>query len=107
MSQRPGERPIPSLQRKAAIASGAEVILTLNLKDFPSDRLPSGIVALAPDPFLVRVFDFNDEALLHTMSEHRESLTRPPKTAEEYIDALRHGGLIELAERATVCLDRI
>lgn len=91
----------------AAIACGAEVILTLNLKDFPPEHLPSGIVALAPDPFLVQVFDLNPAALLHTMTEHRASLTRPPKTAEEYVDSLRHGGLVELAQRVAERLDQI
>ena len=91
----------------AAITCGAEVILTLNLKDFPPDQLLSGIVALAPDPFLVQVFELNSAALLNTMAEHRASLTRPPKTAEEYIESLRHGGLVELANRVAERLDQI
>ena len=91
----------------AAIACGAEVILTLNLKDFPPAQLPSGIVALAPDRFLVQIFDLNSAALLHTMAEHRASLARPPKSAEEYVAALRHGGLTELALRVAEHLDRI
>ena len=91
----------------AAIACGAEVILTVNLKDFPPEHLPSGIVALTPDPFLVQVFDLNPAALRHTMAEHRASLTQPPKTAEEYVEALRHGGLVELARRVADQLDQI
>ena len=41
------------------------------------------------------------------MAEHRASLTRPPKTAEEYVESLRHGGLVELAKRVTERLDQI
>ena len=91
----------------AAIACGAEVILTLNLKDFPPQQLPDGIVALAPDPFLVQVFDLNPAALLAIMAEHRASLTRPLKTAEEYVEAFRHGGLNELAVRVAEHFDQI
>lgn len=91
----------------AAIASGAEVILTLNSKNFPPQQLPDGIVALAPDPFLVQVFDLNSAALLNIMAAHRASWTRPPKIAVQYVEALRHGGLKELAGRVTEQLDQI
>ena len=91
----------------AAMACGAEVILTLNLKDFPPQLLPDGMVALAPDPFLVQVFDLNPPALLTIMAEHRASLTRPAKSAEQYVEALRHGGLKEPGARVAEHLDRI
>jgi predicted nucleic acid-binding protein len=91
----------------AAITGGAEVVLTLNLKDFPGDRLPEGVSAVAPDDFLCRVFDHNPAALLQTMTAHRASLTRPPKSAEEYVESLRNGGLIELTHRVTAWLDQI
>jgi hypothetical protein len=41
------------------------------------------------------------------MTAHRASLTRPPKTAEEYVESLRNGGLIELAQRVSSRLDLI
>jgi hypothetical protein len=91
----------------AAITCGAEVVLTLNLRDFPGDRLPEGLSAVAPDEFLCRVFDQNPAALLQTMTAHRASLTRPPKTPEEYVESLRNGGLIELAQRVSSRLDLI
>lgn len=91
----------------AAITGGAEVLLTLNLRDFPGDRLPEGLSAVAPDEFLCRVFDHNPTALLQTMTAHRASLTRPAKSAEEYVESLRKGGLIELAQRVSARLDQI
>jgi hypothetical protein len=91
----------------SAIFCGAEAILTLNLKDFPSDQLPDGLSAASPDEYLCRLFDHNPAALLQTMTAHRASLTRPPKTAEEYVESLRRGGLTELAQRVNARLDRI
>lgn len=91
----------------AAMTGGAETILTLNLKDFPVDQLPEGLTAIAPDDFLSRLFDHNPAALLQTMTVHRASLTRPAKTAEEYVESLRKGGLTELAQRVSSRLDQI
>ncbi len=91
----------------AAITSSCEIILTLNLKDFPSEQLPEGIAALAPDEFLNQVFDDNSASLLQVMKEHRASLTRPPKTAEEYIETLKNGGLLQLAQRVMAHIDQI
>lgn len=91
----------------AALAGGAETILTLNLKDFPTDRLPDGLVAVPPDEFLSRLYDHDPTALLQAMAAHRASLTRPPKTPEEYADSLVNGGLAELARRVRSRLDQI
>jgi len=91
----------------AAITSSCDIILTLNLKDFPTEQLPEGMVAMAPDRFLSQLFDHNSASLLQVMKEHRASLTRPPKTAEEYIETLKNGELLQLAQRVTAHLDQI
>lgn len=42
----------------AALCAGAEVIVTFNLKDFPSEFLvPHGIAAVHPDEFVVNLLD--------------------------------------------------
>jgi predicted nucleic acid-binding protein len=81
----------------AAVTGGAEVVLTL----------PEGVSAVAPDEFLCRVFDHNPAAFLQTMTAHRASLTRPPRTPEEYVESLKKGGLTELAQRVSARLDQI
>jgi hypothetical protein len=39
----------------AALAAGASLIITFNLKDFPSSHLPDGMAAIDPDALRDRV----------------------------------------------------
>lgn len=84
----------------AAVTAGASVILTTNLKDFPADQLPAGIVAAAPDFFLSQLFAVYPEEILETMREHRQQLQKPSKTVEEYLATLSANGLVRLMEMA-------
>lgn len=80
----------------AAIRSGAAVIVTQNLKDFPQDKLdPYGIEAQHPDTFITRLFDLNPGAVVGAAQEHRASLKNPPKTVDEYLDTLERQGLTQ------------
>ena len=59
----------------AAVRSGADVIVTQNLKDFPEEKLdPYGIEAQHPDTFITFLFDLNAGAVLAAAQEHRASL---------------------------------
>jgi hypothetical protein len=91
----------------AAIVAGAEVILTLNLKDFPKSALPPAIQAIAPDAFLSQLFDEFPESFLSTMQEHRRTLRKPSKTAEQYLATLAASGLSELVRKAGAFKDSI
>jgi predicted nucleic acid-binding protein len=78
----------------AAIESQATVIVTFNLRHFPAARLaPYGITAMPPDAFTLELYKATPEDFLQAVQIHRASLTRPPKTAEEYLAALAHGQL--------------
>jgi predicted nucleic acid-binding protein len=80
----------------AAIRSGAEVIVTQNLKDFPAEQLdPYGIEAQHPDTFISHLIDLNRDAVVAAAREHRASLKNPPKTVTEYLDTLERQGLTQ------------
>lgn len=84
----------------AAIRSGAQAIITFNLKDFPEKTLGQyDIEALHPDAFIENQLDLNQGAVIATAKQHREALKNPPKTAEEYIETLAAQGLAISADR--------
>ncbi len=84
----------------AAIASGAETIVTFNLADFPQDALaPYGIRALHPDTFLLELLEAAPDDFAAAVRAHRMSLRNPPRTPDEYLIQLVVSGLRETASR--------
>ena len=82
----------------AAIEGGADLIVTGNLRDFPSDCLaPHGLTAQDPDAFIADLFDTNLEAVLAAVRGHRAALKNPPRTADEHLAVLGRLGLIRTA----------
>jgi predicted nucleic acid-binding protein len=80
----------------AAIQGHADVIVTMNLRDFPSDVLaPLGIEAQHPDEFVVQLLGLAPDAVVDAANDHRRSLKNPHKTATEYLDALERHGLTQ------------
>jgi hypothetical protein len=76
----------------AALACVADLIVTLNTRDFPADVLALfGLVAVAPDAFVLSLLDSG--IVVAAAAEHRASLVRPPLSAAEYLDALRRNAL--------------
>jgi hypothetical protein len=65
----------------AAVRSGAQTIVTFNLKDFPEDALlPWNITAQSPDEFLVHQYHLAPEVVVQKLQEQ----------------AARHGGMERL-----------
>ncbi|MGK7947551.1 MAG: PIN domain-containing protein [Xenococcaceae cyanobacterium] len=80
----------------AAIRCNADVILTFNLKDFPDRCLAEyGIEAQHPDEFILHLIDLNSSIVCQSAKQHRNSLKKPPKTRNEYLDTLLNQGLPE------------
>lgn len=82
----------------AAIRAGADVIVTYNTADFPSQTLAKwGIEAQHPDAFLMHLFDLAPQVVCAAAKRQRESLKNPPKTAEEFIATFERQGLPQTA----------
>jgi hypothetical protein len=80
----------------AAIRGRADVIVTMNLKDFPEAVLDSfGIEAQHPDEFILHLLGLSPDAVLSAARAHRESLRNPPKIESEYLDTLERQGLTQ------------
>lgn len=73
----------------AAMKCGAELIVTFNLKDFPSSALAEyGVEAIHPDDFIADLIDLDTSACIQTVREMRASLKNPPKTQDEFLATL-------------------
>ena len=73
----------------AAVRSGADIVVTLNLKDFPRDSVePHGIEAVHPDVFLCDQFDLDPRAILECLRRLVERNRRPPQSVGQLLDGL-------------------
>ena len=73
----------------AAIRARADVIVTANLDDFPSNVLAQyGIDPQHPDEFVCYLIDLAPGPVCHAVKLHRQNLKHPPKTVEEYLETL-------------------
>jgi predicted nucleic acid-binding protein len=63
----------------AAVAAGAEVIVTLNLKDFPEQALaPLKVEARHPDQFLIELYDLSPQTVTHSLHAQSTAIGRTP-----------------------------
>lgn len=76
----------------AAVACGAKVIVTNNLRDFPQSTLASFEIEIQhPDDFLVQLFYLYPEFMVEIIEKQAKDLQRPPKTTLELLNTLnRH-----------------
>ena len=73
----------------AAIKGQAEVILTFNLKDFPTDYLSQfNVWAQHPDEFMSDLLDIAPGEVLLATRQQRAALKKPPRTVDEFLDTL-------------------
>ncbi|RJQ74539.1 PIN domain-containing protein [Pseudonocardiaceae bacterium YIM PH 21723] len=82
----------------AAITAGAQVIVTANLKDFPSHYLQDWeIQAKSPDDFVLDLIGINSRAVHRCVQQIVAERRNPPETFEDVLNQLERGGLIETA----------
>jgi PIN domain-containing protein len=92
----------------AAIQGDAEVIVTYNLADFPSQLLARyGIEAVHPDGFLVNLFDAAADDFCAAASLQRQSLKNPPKNVENFLTTLEAARLHQTVARLRTCAERL
>jgi len=82
----------------AAIRAGAQAIVTVNLKDFPSTALDRyEIFARHPDDFVLDLADLEPAVVTTVVKQQRAALKNPPCSPEELIATLRRQGLTGVA----------
>jgi predicted nucleic acid-binding protein len=76
----------------AAVVAGAQVIVTSNLRDFPSAALePFGIESQSPDEFLLHLLDLSPALMGQILRAQAEGLRRRPHPLTYVLDSLtRH-----------------
>jgi hypothetical protein len=89
----------------AALRSQAQVIVTANLKDFPTSYLATlGIERQHPDAFIGQLIDQQPTQALAAFRQQVAYLKNPPKTAMEVLGSLQKSGLATTAERLAALL---
>jgi len=80
----------------AAIVSGAEIIVTRNLRDFPAGDLDRyGIEAQHPDVFVRSPIDLAPVQVVEALREQVAGLTRPPVRIADLLVTFERLGLVE------------
>jgi hypothetical protein len=78
----------------AAIRGEAQVIVTMNLKDFPDAVLQHyEMEAQHPDEFILQLIELTPDIVMNAAETHRQSLKNPPKSIEEFLASLEAQGL--------------
>lgn len=93
LEQDPNDRHVVA----AAMKSGAPVIVTFNVKDFPADELAKwSIEAKHPDDFLVDQFYLDGPAVHRAIQAIADAWTNPPGTAQDVLNSLERDGLPQI-----------
>jgi len=65
------------------------ILLTFNLDDFPKAALELyGIEAVPPEQLALQLIQSHPAHVLQAVKDHRLSLSRPPKTVDQYLATL-------------------
>ena len=73
----------------AAIKGQASVIVTFNLKDFPTQALAvHHLRAMHPDDFAVSLYEAEPDLFVQLVKRHRQALVNPKKEVDEYLATL-------------------
>lgn len=80
----------------AAIRAGAQVIVTTNVKDFPSATLETfNVEAQHPDVFVVGLIDLDPGAVVTVIHQQQKDLVRNPMSVPHLLEVLERQGLVQ------------
>lgn len=83
----------------AAIACGAQKIVTWNLGDFPNKILKIfGVHAESPDKFIADLISESPDAVIHVFRQMRERFKAPPMNVETFMARLNKDNLKQTAK---------
>ena len=92
----------------AAVHARADLIITVNLKDFPPAALiPRGVQATHPDDFVDYLFDLDEDEAFAAIAKMRRRLHAPSMTPKEFVESIEKAGLLRVASRLRANLTRI
>jgi len=92
----------------AAVGVGAAVIVTNNLKDFPSTVLKlHGVEARTPGDVLCTLFDNDPDGFIAAAAVMRARMRNPAMTPKEWLAGVEAGGLSRVATKLGVVSDRL
>jgi predicted nucleic acid-binding protein len=84
----------------AAVAAGASVIVTWNVRDFPAAELRKHrLRKLTPDIFLTRLYDQIPDAMIAAVARARRNLRQSKVSAEDFVAALRRQKLVRFTSK--------
>jgi hypothetical protein len=92
----------------AAVAAGASVIVTWNVRDFPVAELRKHrLRKLTPDVFLADLYVQLPDVMVQVTGRARRNLRQSKLSAQEFLDALRRQKLVRFASKVEQHLDKL
>jgi len=92
----------------AGIHCGADVILTFNLRDFPTEVLAQHeMEAQHPDTFIATLLADAPDIVCAAAQQQRASLKNPPLSVEQYLTSLERQGLAKAVAKLREFVDLI
>lgn len=92
----------------AAIRSGAQIIVTFNLVDFPKKYLSQyGVEAQHPDLFLRNLLNVIPLEVMQVVQETRSRLKKPPQSVDAYLEILECQSLSKTVQYLRLHKDRL
>lgn len=92
----------------AAAHCGANMIITVNLRDFPPPALaPFSIEACHPDAFILDLLEKNETHVVEALRLVRQPLKNPPLTVGALLGQMSSQGLAASADALTAFIDAL